>query len=413
MEREAAHVERPQVERGPSLEDPLRHHLARPAAGGDAVEEAGGDEEVVELGRLAHHEVGVGRVRDRAVDQRADAGLLEHRRALGGELGELREAVVVGVEQLPAERCRDVAVDTERDRVGLVPADQQTRPVGLVVDEVIGVAHRRHAPELDRRVAVDRSAQQVLVLDRHRRDTHAGHATDLHAPHPGGVDEQLALDAVARRGVHGGAAPAVDGDRRDLGVLAHLGAAHARTAGDRLRHRRRIDVAVGRQERRRLDVGRAHQREQLLRLLGADDVHRQTERLGHRRQPAQLHRPLGRARQAQAAGLVPVDGLAGLGLEPAVHLDRLLEHPGGVARRAQLSDQPGGVPRRAVGELVLLEDHDVALAVLRQPVGDRAAEDPAADDDDARTPRRLAHGGKRSQPAGRGQQLGCDQEPSR
>ena len=117
---------------------------------------------------------------------------------------------------------RDVAVDTECDRVGLVPADQQAGPVGLVVDEVIGVAHRRHAAELDRRVAVDRSAQQVLVLDRHRRHPDAGHATDLHAPHPGGVDEQLALDRVARRGVDGGAAPAVDGDRRDLGVLADL-----------------------------------------------------------------------------------------------------------------------------------------------------------------------------------------------
>ena len=137
-------------------------------------------------------------------------------------------------------------------------------------------------------------------------------------------------------------------------------AAHACAAGDRLRHRRRIDVAVGRQERRGLDVGRAHQREQRLRLVGADDVHRQAERLGHRRQPAQLHRALGRARQAQAAGLVPVDCLPGLGLEPAVHLDRLLEHACRVARRAQLPDQSGGVPGRAVGELVLFEDHDVA-----------------------------------------------------
>ena len=60
--------------------------------------------------------------------------------------------------------------------------------------------------------------------------------------------------------------------------------------------------------------------------------------------------------EAQAADLVPVDGLAGLRLQPAVHLDRLFEHPRRVARRAQLTDQPGGVPRRAVGELVLLED---------------------------------------------------------
>src|SRR3546814_12916385 len=49
QEAEAPDVERPEVEAGAALEDPLGHDGARPAAGGDAVEEAGGDEEIVEL----------------------------------------------------------------------------------------------------------------------------------------------------------------------------------------------------------------------------------------------------------------------------------------------------------------------------------------------------------------------------
>ncbi len=89
---------------------------------------------------------------------------------------------------------------------------------------------------------------------------------------------------------------------------------------------------------------------------------------------------------------MPVDGLTGLGLQPPVHLDRLFEHARGVAGRAQLTDQAGGMPGGPVGELVLLEDQHVTLAVLGQPVGDRAAEDPTPDDHDAGPVGRLNHG---------------------
>ena len=97
----------------------------------------------------------------------------------------------------------------------------------------------------------------------------------------------------------------------------------------------------------------------------------------------QLEHPLGRAGQAQAADLVPVDGLTGLRLEPAVQLDRVFEHACRVARRAQLADEPRGVPRGALGQAVLLEQHDVGLAHRRQVVGDAATEDAAADDHDS------------------------------
>ena len=57
--------------------------------------------------------------------------------------------------------------------------------------------------------------------------------------------------------------------------------------------------------------------------------------------------------------------------------------------RAQLADEPGRVERRAARQLVAVEQHDVALAELREVVGDRRAADAAADDDHARA--RAAH----------------------
>src|SRR3546814_3390602 len=68
-EAEPPDVERPEVEAGAAFQNPLGHDGARPAAGGDAVEEAAGDEEVAELRRLAHDEVAVGRIGDRSVDE--------------------------------------------------------------------------------------------------------------------------------------------------------------------------------------------------------------------------------------------------------------------------------------------------------------------------------------------------------
>src|SRR5215813_15028259 len=82
VEGEAADIQRPQVEARLSVYDPLGHHLAGPTAAGDAVGEAGADEAIVELRRLAHDELAVRRERDRTVDQLTDAHLLDDRRAL-------------------------------------------------------------------------------------------------------------------------------------------------------------------------------------------------------------------------------------------------------------------------------------------------------------------------------------------
>ena len=58
---------------------------------------------------------------------------------------------------------------------------------------------------------------------------------------------------------------------------------------------------------------------------------------------------------------------------------RELGHP---PRGAQLPDQAGGVPGGAAGELLALQQQDIGDAELGQVIGDRAADDAAADDHD-------------------------------
>ena len=56
-----------------------------------------------------------------------------------------------------------------------------------------------------------------------------------------------------------------------------------------------------------------------------------------------------------------------------------------IVRRAQLSDETCRVPGRAAGELLPLEQHDVFPAELNEMIGDAAADDATADDDDLRS----------------------------
>jgi len=67
-----------------ALDDPFRHRLAGAAGSGDARGEAAGDIEIVAFRGQAHDRLAIGRDRDRPVDHRADAELVQHRDALGG-----------------------------------------------------------------------------------------------------------------------------------------------------------------------------------------------------------------------------------------------------------------------------------------------------------------------------------------
>ena len=99
------------------------------------------------------------------------------------------------------------------------------------------------------------------MLHRERRHPHTGETTDFHAPHTRGVHNHLAGN-VAPVGVHRRDPPALNGDAVDPGVFDDLGATHFGALRDGLRDAGRVDVAIGRQKRRRQNILGGHQREQ-------------------------------------------------------------------------------------------------------------------------------------------------------
>ena len=138
------------------------------------------------------------------------------------------------------------------------------------------------------------------------------------------------------------------------------------------------------QVHRPVEVVGGHEREQPERLRRRDRVDVEAE--GARRPHlAPEEEPLVPARRdPEAPDLVPVLGRAGLGLEAPVEADRVLPHAHDRGRRVEVRHHPRGVPRRPARQLALVEEQDVGPPLPRQVVGDAAAGDAAADDDDPR-----------------------------
>jgi len=184
--------------------------------------------------------------------------------------------------------------------------------------------------------------------------------------------------------VHLGDAPALDGEALGAHALHDLDAALARAGRDRLARAGRIDLAVGGDIGRAHDAFERHDGKQLLGLLGTQKVHVEAEALGQRGGALVLLHARRGGGDAETPPFLPVDGHAGLGFEGVVDRDRLLQHARQVPRGAELADDAGGVPGGALGETALLDQQHVFLAPAREVVGDAAADDAAADDDDLR-----------------------------
>ena len=122
-----------------------------------------------------------------------------------------------------------------------------------------------------------------------------------------------------------------------------------------------------------------------LHLARRDLVHVDAAVAVERRDAAVLLEAIGVGGDLDEADRLEAGRLPGLGLEPRVEIARVLAHLGRrLGGRAEGDHEPGGVPGGAGGEAVALEEHDVLPAHVGQVVGDRAADDAAADDDDAR-----------------------------
>ncbi len=392
---EATDVDRPEVHGRFARHDPLGERASGAARRGDAERiEAAADVEACELRRLAEDEVAVGRERLRAVDQLLDARPLERRYAQQSLLHQRLEVIPVRIEQGEVEAIGD-AVRRPGDRVRLVAAHDQPADLLLEIDQAVGVAERRQVG----RDAGDRLGDHVLVL--HRGERHA---------HPGKAPERPGPLARTQHDDLGGDFALLGDDARDpaaLSAKAGDGAAFddphtvlPRALGQRLGDVGGIGLAVGWQVRSPDQVGDVHQRPEILGFGGREQVHLEAEAVRGGRLALELDHPIGGAGEPQAAVHLPAARLAGLGLQPLVQLDAVLQELGHVGIGPELPDETGGVPGRAAGQLLSLEQHHLPPAEPGQMIGDRAAHDAAAYDHDPAVGGQAGHLPAPDQPLG-------------
>src|SRR6185295_5616164 len=223
-----------------------------------------------------------------------------------------------------------------------------------------------------------------------QRDADAALRAERACPLPRAVDEDFALDG-AGAGLDPFDEAVLELNAEQPRSLEHLHAEVARALRQALREVGRIRLAVGRKPERALQVFAAQQRPLVQRFARREQVDVDAEAARHRGLALEHDPALRRARDIDAAALLPAGGEAGLALEARIELRAVLAHARHRAVRAHLPDQAGRVPGGSATEAPLLEQHHIAPAELRQVVGDAHADDAAADDDDLGMGRRRIH----------------------
>ncbi len=377
MGAEPPDVHLPHIRRRLAGDDPLRHQLPDPAGARESVgAEPGRDEQAADVG-LAEAELVVGGERLGSVDQPRDAHILHRRHAPTGRQRDLLEPRPILFEQPPVEVRRNpvelTVVKRPRSAAPLVAAHHQPRPLLAEVDQQIGVAQRREV--LARGPLPERLRHEVLVRERDDRHADPGHPPEFGREHPAGVDDHLGLDVAPFRS-HAPDPAVIDVDSGDPAVREHPASALTSGAAQRVGQHRRVEVAVALEVRSAADAVGHHQREPLLGLGRREKLERQPERLRPRDLSQHLLLSLRGACEPDPAALHPT------AVERPVERDRVHHQPRQRDATAQLADEPGGVERRAAGELVPVEQDDIAFAERGQVVRDRRASDAAADDHD-------------------------------
>ena len=156
----------------------------------------------------------------------------------------------------------------------------------------------------------------------------------------------------------------------------------ARALGQRHGGVDRIGLAVAGDEAAAENPALVEQRIERLGLGGIDHPRLDIEDLAERDHPGDFGQSLGGARDLQRAVLLEAGVLSGLLLQRPVEDRAIAAQLGHRVGGAQLGDQPGGMPGGAAGEFAALENDDVGPAQLGEMIGDRTADDTAADDDD-------------------------------
>ena len=390
--REAAHIDRPQVERGLALHDPLGQRLAGTAAGGDAHRvEAAADPEVGKARCRPEDEVVVGRERLGPVVELLDLRVGQRRHALDRVFHQDLERVPVVGQELELEVLGDAAAvrgTLQPGRgLGLEAAHQQAADFFLEIDVAVRIAqHRQVAVH-----AVDAVGDDVVVLAGEQRHRHADAACEVARPlaaaqhHHVGRDRSLGavLGAPLQRLERAAGRGDFSAGRQYLHTLEDAHAAIARALGQRDRQVGRVGLAVAGQPDPALQVGGLHHRDAGAGLGRCDHIAGHAVGACHGGGALELHHAVGAAGHRQRAALLPAGTQTGFRLKPRVQIGRVADQPRHALVGAQLTDQSGRMPGGAAGQPALLEQHDVGEAQLRQVIGGRAAHDAAADDDDA------------------------------
>ena len=226
----------------------------------------------------------------------------------------------------------------------------------------------------------------------------ADRGREIARPHAGGEHHRVGHDHILAD-AYAGHPLAVMEDFRHLGILADHGAAGARTLGERLRYVDGIGLAVGRNAHRTDHIIDGDQRIALLDLFRRHHIDLEIEHLGHGGVALELLEAALMGGDGDRAALFEAGRLAGLGLEIAIELGGVFGELSHAVRATQLADQPGGVPGGAAGKLAAFQQHRLGNAELGQVIGDRAADHPAADNDDLGRARQVLRHGP-AQPAG-------------
>ena len=332
------------------------------------------------MGR-ADQGIGVGREGDGAVDDGLHTRGGQRRDARHGRLDDVLHTIEVGRHQLGAELRRN-AIDRPNLRFLLIGAENEAVALLPAIPALLRVADDG---ELGRACLLPFGngrhgiGDEVLVQNGHGWHVDAHHGADLEAPGARGIDDvQRAEDAVLR--LDQPAAIFAANCQHRIVALDHcampLGHSCHRVGGEG-----GIDVPViglidaaqeAVQSRQRMEFGDA---------VPVDDFKRVAGELGKARDMAELVHAVRVARDAHRAGAVEAAALAGLlrqdvAVEPhrcgAQFLDgRVVGEMGAQARR-----MPGGT----VGEVILLDQHDIAPARLGEVIEQRAAHGAATDD---------------------------------
>ncbi len=169
------------------------------------------------------------------------------------------------------------------------PTDRERADIGLEIKVLVGIAERRERLRQIEFLLGD----EILVLDDACRKRDARHFGDAFRPESGAVDEVVATDRpMIGRDAHD--FPAIFKDAGDGRALLQRCAILARGGREGLRESIRIDVTVGRNERRpdhalRIDIG-----EQIDGLICRERVTLEAEALGQGHRAANFAPPVRR-----------------------------------------------------------------------------------------------------------------------